>query len=220
MTRCDAQVTVSFDFGAVSLRDVIVPGIPGNIVELADCIRYEVPGLPDLPQLRVMCGVAQEGKVSLSVTSSNVEDIKDCEVAPAATFTGDGDASYPKAESFDRPEYWPAQLAVLEGVELLRDVRVARVLVSPVQYDAAEHRLRVYHHVEVRLEFEKPAQEQGAIAGGPFDRLYPEMLVNGEQAKEWKIGGQGSGVRAQGPGDRDPGLGVRELSVGSFFDRS
>jgi hypothetical protein len=228
VTRCDVHgVVVALDFGAVSLRDVIVPGIPGNIVELADCIRYEVPGLPDLPQLRVMCGVAQEGKVSLSVTSSNVEDVKDCEVAPAVTFTGDGDASYPKAESFDRPGYWPAQLAVLEGVELLRDVRVARVLVSPVQYDAAEHRLRVYHHVEVRLEFEKPAmvREQGSGVGGqatgdPFDRLYPEMLVNGEQAKEWKTGGQGSGVRAQGPGDRGQGSGVRELSVGSFFDRS
>lgn len=221
VTRCDARgVVVAFDFGEVSLRGVAVPGVPGSIVELADCIRYDVPGLPDLPQLRVMCGVAQEGKVSLSVTSSNVEGIKDCEVAPTPTFTGDGDASYSKAESHDRPGYWPAQLAVLEGVELLRDVRVARVLVSPVQYDAAEHRLRVYHHVEVRLEFEKPAQTGGgASARDPFEHLYPEMLVNGEQAKGWKIGDQASGTGGQGPGVRGQGSGDRALTVGSFFDR-
>jgi hypothetical protein len=228
VTRCDVHgVTVAFDFGAVSLHDVLVPGIPGTIVELPGSIRYEVPGLPDLPQSRVMCGVAQEGKVGLSVTSSNVEDIKDCEVAPAVTLVGDSIASYPKAESYAQSGYWPAQLAVLEGVEMLRDVRVARLLVSPVQYDAAEHRLRVYHHVEVRLEFEKPAQSggQGSGVGGqatgdPFDQLYPVMLVNGEQAKEWKTGGQGSGVRGQGLGDRGQGSGVRDLSAGSFFDRS
>jgi hypothetical protein len=258
VTRCDERgVVVAFDFGAVSLRDVVIPGVPGNIVELADCIRYEVPGLPDLPQLRVMCGVAQEGKVSLSVTSSNVEDITDCEVAPAVTFFGDGDAGYPRAESYARPGYWPAQLGTLEGVELLRDVRVARVLVSPVQYDAVEHRLRVYHHVEVRLEFEKPAQERGQGsgvrgqgAGDPFERLYPEMLVNGEKAKEWKVGRQGSpetgspksevlnpkgnpNIEVRNPKDSDlgfrasasslgfpSGFGVGGLSAGSFFDRS
>jgi hypothetical protein len=222
VTRCDVNgVTMAFDFGAVSLRDVAISGVSGEIVELADCIRYEVPGLPDLPQLRVMCGVAQEGKVSVSVASSNVEVIRDCEVAPAVTSIGDSVASYPKAESYAQPGYWPAQLVVLEGVELLRDVRVARLLVSPVQYDAAEHVLRVYHHVEVRLEFEKPAQvEDEARVGDPFEQLYSVMLVNGETAKEWKIGVQGSGVRSQGTGVREQGSGVRDLSAGSFFDRS
>ena len=95
VTRCDAHgVTVVFELGALNLREAAVPGVAGRIAELADCINYQIPGSPDLPQLRTMCGVAQEGEGRLSVVAGDVEEIRDCELAPAPEFDADGNAGY------------------------------------------------------------------------------------------------------------------------------
>jgi hypothetical protein len=208
VTRCDAQgVEIAFDFGALNLKDVVVPGVAGRIAELPDCVNYQVPGMPDLPQLRTMCGVAQEGRVKLSVVASDVEEIRECEIAPAPEFDADGNASYSRGLSFEHPGFYPSELASIEGIEMLRDVRVARLLVSPVQYSPSEKRLRVNHRVAVRLDFEKPVQAgTGGGLGNPFDGLYPKLLVNGSAAAAWKVLPQ-------------PAAGA-DAGAGSFFDRS
>jgi hypothetical protein len=228
ITHCDARgVTVVFEFGALSLREVAVPGVPGRIAELPDCINYQIPGMPDLPQLRVMLGVAQEGSVSLSVLPGDIEEIRDCELAPGPAFDNEGRAEYEKSPAFDQPGCYPSELVRVEAVELLRDVRVARLLVSPVQYDPLRRVVRVHHSVTVRLDFEKPAQNSEPGSGGrgqasvdPFDALYPRVLLNGEQAREWRVGGQGSGARGQGSAFGGQGAGAAGLTRSSFFDRS
>ena len=90
---------------------------------------------------------------------------------------------------------YPAQLAVLEEVGYVRDLRLARLTVYPLQYVAASGRLRHVQKMRVRVTFSGggaavvPATARAAAradAGG-FDSLLSQAVVNPDQAAAWRM---------------------------------
>jgi hypothetical protein len=216
--RSDAfGVTLAFDFGDVRLSDVALPGTSGKAVGLADCVRFGAPGLPDLPQLRLLCGIAQQGDVRVSIRDEAVQEVNDCDIAPVPAYvapepdnprSGEGKEvpSYRKDICYARDEFYPPELVFLEATELLRDVRVARLLISPVQYNPVRRALRVARHFVVSLDFARAAQVNDFAGQGrpdPFESIYPELLINGNTARQWKVSSAGTASEPR-----------------SFFDRS
>jgi hypothetical protein len=208
--RSDAQgVALEFVFGSPELAESGLTDADGGVrVQLADCIRYEVPGEPDLPQLRVLCGIAQEGGVELSTSWAEVEELDGIDIAPAARYV-DGRAQVVRGSVYGEPGFYPRAPVVVEDVAMLRDVRVARLLLSPVQYDPVLRRLRILHRITATLAFARPARKASEVPLTPgFEGLYPEMLVNGSSAAAWKTARETRATGAGFPGN------------GSFFDRS
>jgi hypothetical protein len=148
--------------------------------------RLAEPGEPDLPSRVVFVGIPQTGNVRLSVATEGMEMSTGVTVRPAVGFggerrgTGDG-----RLETEAGSGFWPAAPAEILSIEALRGVRVARVRVSPAQYDAATRSLRLHHKVRVSLTFDRPAVQNDRPDA--LDSVIAPMLVNGSDAIHWKL---------------------------------
>jgi hypothetical protein len=58
-----------------------------------------------------------------------------------------------RQDVYDRRGYYQLPTASTEAVGIMRGVRVGRVSVAPVQYSAAENRIRVYKDMTIRVTF-------------------------------------------------------------------
>jgi hypothetical protein len=148
--------------------------------------RLSEPGEPDLPSRVVFVGIPQTGSVKLSVSTEGTETSTGVLVRPAVGFgdrrPGTGDR---RPETAVGSGFWPAEPAEILSIETLRGVRVARVRVSPAQYESATKTLRLHHKVRVSLTFERPAVQNDRPDA--LDSVIAPMLVNGSDAIRWKL---------------------------------
>jgi hypothetical protein len=145
--------------------------------------RLAEPGEPDLPSRVIFIGVPQTGGVRLSVSTEGTETSAGVQVRPAVGFGG----SNPQTEHsiLAGNGFWPTAPAEILSIETLRGVRVAKVRVSPAQYDAATKMLRLHHKVRVSLSFDRVAVKVDRTDA--LDDVIRPMLVNGADAIGWKL---------------------------------
>ena len=165
---------------------VTLSAAEGIAVSASGCERLSEPGEPDLPSRVFFVGIPQTGNVRLSVSTEGTETSSGVQVRPVVGFgdgrPGTGDR---RPEAAVGSGFWPAAPAEILSIEALRGVRVARVRVSPVQYDAATRTLRLHHKVRVTLSFDRPAVQSDR--SDALDNIIASMLVNGEDAIRWKL---------------------------------
>ncbi|MCX6841767.1 MAG: C25 family cysteine peptidase [candidate division WOR-3 bacterium] len=155
----------------------------GLMVSATGFDRLAEPGEPDLPSRVVFVGVPQTGGVRLSVSTEGTETMNGARVRPAVGFSERmPDTGY---SIQGKTGFWPAAPAEILSIETLRGVRVARVRVSPAQYDPSTSSLRLHHTVRVALSFDRPAVS--VDRPDPMDNVIEPMLVNGKEAIGWKI---------------------------------
>lgn len=165
------------------------PSATGRRFNYAGVERIDEPGMPDLPVKTVLVGLPQTGDVRLSTEAQEPEVISGVEIQPAP---GPREAAIAERASLgetdtpgQRPGGWfPGSIAELVGIEMFRGVRVARVRLYPVQYNADSRSVRVYRHIRVRVTCLSAALDNPLPDG--FDPFLCDLLINGEQAILWK----------------------------------
>jgi hypothetical protein len=145
--------------------------------------RLAEPGEPDLPSRVVLVGVPQTGGVRLSISTEGTETVDGALVRPAVGFAESRQQIGYSIQG--RSGFWPAAAAEILSIETLRGVRVARVRVSPAQYNPGTSTLRLHHRVEVALSFDRAAVR--VDRADPLDNVIEPMLVNGKEAIGWKL---------------------------------
>ncbi|MEO0073551.1 MAG: C25 family cysteine peptidase [candidate division WOR-3 bacterium] len=165
------------------------PSAAGRRFNYAGTERIAEPGMPDLPAKTVLVGLPQTGNIRLSAESREVETFSGIEIPPATGPWEAAIAENPDMDAATLPEtaledWFPRATAELIGIEMLRGVRVARVRIYPVQYNASTRSARVHRHIRIRIDCSEPASENPSTGG--LDPLIRDLLVNGEQAVHWK----------------------------------
>jgi len=160
----------------------------GSTIAVPGLDRLAEQGEPDLPGKIVLVGVPQNGAVRLSVTAENTELLTGMTVRPAPGYdTRAQDRSQrPKAKGQNGASgFWPEAVAELLSVETFRDVRVAKVRINPVQFDAGSSMVRIHRRVRATLSFDQP----GTVVDRPgtLDKVLAGMLLNGNEAVGWKL---------------------------------
>ncbi len=151
-------------------------------IKIADCEPIALPGEPDLPGKVVLIGVPPEGNVNLKFTVESSTELKGMTINPAPGLT---EKPVPPGEQFQRDQFWPGQPVELQGIEIVRGIRVARVRINPVQFNPVRGVLKVHHRIKVTLMFSQPAKNRQT--NDPLDRVLKRLLLNGEVAVNWKI---------------------------------
>ncbi len=181
-----AQVQlVSADVNGVVLNFISgerswIDGGDGKTIRLLGVGAIAGPGEPDLPGLEVLVGVAQTGGIRLSFTTEGTDEFFDVKVPPAPGFE-----RVEPAEIYNKDEFWPKEAAELEGLEVIRNLRVARIKLNPVQFNPVRKVVRVHRQIRVRLKFSEPARPLSQP--DPLDPVLARLLVNGNEAVNWKI---------------------------------
>jgi hypothetical protein len=155
----------------------------GIAVSASGFERLAEPGEPDLPSRVIFIGVPQTGGVRLSVATESTETSAGVQVRPSVGFGGSSQSTEQSIQA--RGGFWPAAPAEILSIETLRGLRVARVRVSPAQYEATTKTLRLHHMVRVSLTFDRPAVQNDRP--DVLDRVIQPMLVNGSGAIGWKL---------------------------------
>jgi len=172
---------VVLDFTADGFNKVSTEA--GVAVSVSGFDQLAEPGEPDLPSRVILVGVPQTGGVRLSVSTEGTETSAGVQVRPAVGFGG----SNPQTEQsiLAGGGFWPAAPAEILSIETLRGVRVAKVRVSPAQYDATTRTLKLHRRVRVSLSFDRAGVQTDRLDA--LDDVIRPMLVNGADATGWKL---------------------------------
>jgi hypothetical protein len=114
-----------------------------------------VPGLPDIPDVRRMVQVPDRGRISYEIlnTESFVIHLPG-EVLPFQPLPVRGEprqALQSDEEFYNGGVCWPSSPVDIESVEILRDIRIARVGYLPVSWNPLTGNLEVTRSVTVRF---------------------------------------------------------------------
>jgi hypothetical protein len=175
-------------------------------VSLAGYAAAGLPGYPELPQLAVTLGVPAEGDVTVRVLEAKGEDLPGAfAIAPAPTWTVQSDpetgqadavaglqAEYaPDADTYAQDSFVPEALAVLDETAFLRQQRVARVTLQPIQVNPARGQLKAYRYLRVELSFAAAQAHAGlgstaGVDDAAFEPILRDQLLNYDHARQWR----------------------------------
>ena len=191
------KVAVSIAPGTLSVEDVTLPEGVFSTITLKDYGPSNNPGAPELPVLVKFLQIPVCESVVATVTNAQYTEYD------AATL-GINHPLYPnqpsvsKSEpqppfSYDRTvyntnEFYAQPLVSVEKIGVMRDMALANMYVSPVQYNPVTQKIRVYSQIDVEFTFvnanmAQTQQLQKYVS--PMFSLGKNMLLN-EQANPFK----------------------------------
>lgn len=194
------------DVASPKLEEVQVDGQTFQRLSLPGYTAAGAAGQPELLQTGVLLGMPAEGSVQLRILDAQVETLPGSytlypvpqQVVQRDPQSGEADAVAGVQEQFtwDRAAYandqfQPEAVVSLDETAFMRDQRVARVLIQPVQYNPAQGTLKVYRWLRVEATFDgatSDAPADASAAAGPFDALLQAQLLNFDQAQAWRTG--------------------------------
>jgi hypothetical protein len=168
-----------------------------------------VEGHPDLPQTSFLVAIPPGAVPRLTLVDSQSHKAEEIRVLPTAKqnlvndppltaaeikdFTPEFETSFPTAqEIYTSDELYPASPVAL-GEELwLRDLRVVRVHVYPIQANSPRQSLNIFSYLKIQLAFTAgDGTESQALEtrqeGPAFEPLLSENILNYEQSGGWRL---------------------------------
>ena len=202
VTADDQQLVFELTIPMPDVADVTLEGQTFQILSLPDFDLSDQAGHPQLPQRGVMIGIPAEGDISVSVLSSKVETLPGSyRIAPAMeqiahyddqTGQIDLEAGLQTRFAYDASVYsqdafLPGDIAAVEDTAFMRNQRVARIVIRPVQYNPASGEVQIVRSLQVAVTF--PELPAARLPAATFDALDPVLsagLLNYDQALGWR----------------------------------
>lgn len=198
------SVVFELDVPLPAIEEVQGEGRAFQRISLPGYTSGGATGEPELPRTSVVLGIPAEGEIELRVLEAKAEDLPgayavypnpdwvmqpDARTGQADPVAGVQEQFAWDAEAYGRDIFEPQAVAVVDEVATVRNQRVARVLLQPVQYNPVQGKLRVSRYLRVEAIFHG-AQPDGApfpTAPDVFDPLLQAQLLNFDQALAWRI---------------------------------
>ena len=172
------------------------PGQDGPLqLSVAGATPSAEPGRPALPTFVALLGVPPGARLALRTLSADTVTVEGplslalaAQPAPLSADLAPG-ALGPAAPIADSACY-PAAPAQIVEEAWLRDQRIVRVALYPLQYCAAEGRLRWHRQLQVELTWDTPAASLAVTPSGPADsfaeQALRQSLLNYADARAWR----------------------------------
>lgn len=207
-----------------TVEDVTVAGRTFQRLTIPDYSAVGLPGQPELLEAGVAVGLPPSGGVAVRVLEQQVEDlpgaytlypVPDTEVVfDAATGRPDLAAGVQlrfawDARAYGVDAYQPAAVVAVVETAIVRQQRIARIAVRPVQYNPATGVVRLHRFLRVEVAFDPGAAAAAAVdraAPDAFDPLLSRWLLNGEQSSAWRLPRQSAPTPRQDARDPDSSL--------------
>lgn len=153
---------VLIDF-AVSQIDAVDEYFP----EFGHGTRFHIPddamvstesGMPNVPGIMVKVRIPDRGDVVIELTDSQRRLAGTYSVVPSqrpALISGYRFPYEINNEMYSRNEYYPQSQAVIVSCEILRDIRIARIIFYPVQVNPVTNEVVITTHASVKLSYRK-----------------------------------------------------------------
>ncbi len=183
---------IEFVFDAPRLENVDLQGNSWTLVDLEGCGTLGRPGAPDLPSFSRLVEIPDFSDVRFELVDGDFEDLRTEPVLPEqARCHSETDLPLPFVyrEDFYRDQVYPAQTVEWDEPALLRNHRVAKLTVYPVQMLDEGRGLRIWSRMLVRVTFqgENPVNQRTYSISNretSLSRAVRNLIVNRVQEDE------------------------------------
>ncbi|HXF99973.1 MAG TPA: C25 family cysteine peptidase [Bacteroidota bacterium] len=167
-------------------------------------------GEPLLPVDVLTLGIPQGAVLSAELIDPVYETIPNQLVAPFPTYVLDDDeqaqTEYTKNPSvYSQNRFFPSSEIVVDRPVLLRQQWIASVRISPLAYNPGTKVLRRLVRATLRVRLQTDRAELLNVQPSPpepdpfYEAIYRSMLLNYEQAREWRVHGDAKRSGVQDP---------------------
>jgi hypothetical protein len=157
-------------------------------------------GCPQVVVVSVPIGIPFLAKSELRIVESQFIDIPNISLIPAPTLHIENNEQGNNVfESFSlNPEIYqsdrlfPLLPAELSHVQIIRNRKIVKIHLFPLQYNPAQKTIRQYTKLKVEILYQKElnnkAMEYVELEENAFDKSMDKLVVNYQEAKFWKKG--------------------------------
>lgn len=185
-----SSTNMSIDFHAneFSFKPVQINGTEYKTIASNESSAIGIKGAPDLPKFAQAVIIPNEGNPSVEVTHSGYTDYENVEIAPhkGKLYRNIDPTTVPYefGDEYDQDQFFPGKLVDVRDPYILRDYRGQTILTYPYQYNPVTKTLRVYHDLEINMNFNKAEEGINELFGAErattkeFTSIYNQRFLN------------------------------------------
>jgi hypothetical protein len=174
-------------------RKVKIEGIDFDQIQIDKCVSSDLPGEPQLPVRIVVIGVPPEAEIQVEILESPSQEQPGVNLTPALKVE-ESDKSrlgYKLSlqelnQSFMLDRFFPEKIASLDAPIFLRNQRIVRLKIYPVQYNAPRKIIRYYSQLTISVRFLGGRKEPQRVEKDLWEKIYQNVLLNYEESKSWR----------------------------------
>lgn len=161
-----------------------------DLIQIEKSPLLKERGKPQIPVRIVALGIPPDAKLEVAVSDFKVSEIPNMNLAIQDTL---GESFEPVEKKSLFPEnyatsdqFFPQNLVEIEKIIWVRNLKVARIRIFPLQYNPVRNVVRYYSEISLKVNFAGSKMESYFEEKDSFDKIFQNMLLNFEQAKNWR----------------------------------
>jgi hypothetical protein len=156
---------------------------------VADGVRLNKTGEPDLPSLMYKIGLPQDGDFEITITRGREEVLKDITIDPVIMPSINEPSLHEleptRSNIYKQNDFLPRDFMEISQPGYFRDIYTVSVRVNPVQYNPVTRELRVVQNFTIHVRFKTVPKSKPIIDKG-FENMYKQTIINYAQCKNWR----------------------------------
>jgi hypothetical protein len=215
-----SDTMVNFDIPGMYVHEVKVNGITNHRLSIPGQGNTQIVGKPEVPIIGRLIEVPFGVNFNLEIFKSKFVTLKNYNIYPAQK----PEPRLVKAPVTLKPinttrfsgnSFFPGDLAVIKAEEIgvVRGHRLIFLKINPIQYNPATKEMRAYSNIEVKINYNRPAQITAVnkkIMSGPFENLLRYSVLNYKDP--------GRFIRKDIPNPKESGCDYLILTHSSFYN--
>lgn len=195
VSESERALTISLTPEGWRQSTVIEDGVVWTQIDFDGAVFDEAQGKPRIPYHMVILGIPIDARVEARVLEAEAGPQPEIKIAPyAAVERVDG---WPErqlrldSEIYENPGAFPQNLIKLQEPTFFRDQRIVRVMVAAAQFLPQQNRLMKFNRLRLEVSFvggaaRAQAESQQTRVSVSEENLYRKLLLNYEQARNWR----------------------------------
>ena len=150
-------------------------------------------GRPSQPVFAQLIGIPIDASPHATIINSRIEVRQTGRIIPAQrpTFANQQPTFAIDTDFYRRDHFQPANVVGVVPIGFIREQRVARLQIQPIQYNPARSQIKIYRELLIRIDLNSPSSSSAApppfiVTSHPFEQLFQAKLLNYNQAKAWR----------------------------------
>ena len=175
-------------------QTITINNRPFRQISISNGKTLNRPGQPNVPWRLISVGLPSERAVRLTILDVQKRTLENVDLAPVPFVGKDRNGistfHYRLIDSlYTRSTPFPQQIVQPAPPAYFRDLPIQNILLSPVQYFPASHRLVVYEKIRLQIRFSRPATVHNTGQRKDLlDEVARQTILNFDRAKNWRKG--------------------------------
>ena len=195
LSSSDNQLTISFEPTNWKIDSIQTNNTTMQRFAFLHSSSSGIAGQYDIPQRQVTIGIPQGATISTQLVDSKVEILKNINLAVQPEMVKNENMYVEQYSTQNVPITTNHDIVEASEPQFFRSQQTISLLFQPLEYNSETKTLRKYTSMTVQITFSSSVKSENNYKPAKDEELYQYMLLNYEQAKQWRIPSRKSVLR-------------------------